>query len=187
MKRFLKVVLIFALAAESVLAAPPPADQTLKLSQGTISVGGRFAVPYVYRRSGLSQISFREDPEFSYFVYDNLRLVFSLQTEVYLRWSPIYPVTPGAFRWGALIGAEYFFPVGHNLYPFTGLHGGVRVQNLAWDQTLGVLQVPVGLLWAMNEHVALVFAVPVAVTLSKQFGFEGVEVTPGYFGVLGFF
>ncbi|HXW53121.1 MAG TPA: hypothetical protein VEL47_03340 [Myxococcota bacterium] len=179
-----KFVLVFmaCLLSETVMSSGH-----LQLNRGTMSAGGRFKMPYKYDRVGRQTISFREEPEFSYFVWDSLRLIGSAEAELSLRWSSIYPLTVGAFRWGAKLGAEYLLPVGLSIYPAFGIKGGFRVKNTLWDQTQGLLELSAGILWGVNEHVAISFGLPMELAFSKQFGFESIEISPGYLGVVGFF
>jgi hypothetical protein len=174
-------ILFIALQSEQASAA------TLDLSAGTWSLGGRFAVPYKYDRVGRSSLSFKEDPEFSYFVADNLRLIASVELELSTQWSRIRAPTTQKLFWGGKLGVEYVFDLGGSIYPFAGVKFGARVERLVFDQTQTLVEFPVGILWAMNDHVALSFAVPVEVAFTKFFTFEDVKVVPGYFGIVGFF
>jgi len=178
-----KIVLFFSFIFLSQFASATQLD----LEPGTWSLGGRFAVPYKYDRIGRQTLSFHEEPEVSFFVTDSIRLVASLEFQMTLRWSRVYPATVGRLTWGGKFGAEYLFDTGIGLYPYTGAKLGVRIQNIMFDRAQTLVEVPLGILWAMNEHVALNFAMPVEISFTKFFNFEDVSIAPGYFGAIAFF
>jgi len=181
MKRIVLFLVSSIVLSQNLFAAE------LDLSAGTWSLGGRMAIPYKYDRIGRQTLTFREEPEASLFVADSLRLVASLEFDMSMRWSRAYSPTVQKLSWGGKIGLEYLFDTGTGLYPYAGGKIGVRIQNIMFDKAQTLIEFPLGIMWAMNEHVALNFAVPVEVAFTKIFTFEDVKVAPGYFGAVAFF
>jgi len=159
----------------------------LKIEQGTVTLGGQMAVPYTYDVDGVSHITFREEPQVSYFVADRVRLVCSVEFEALLRWSTHYPLTPGLNTWGGKLGADYVWTVGSKLSLVSGVRFGLRAQNALFGYAHGLVELPFGLWYTLNENAALTFAFPIEFAFSRQFGFESLSVTPGYFGVTALF
>lgn len=173
------VFLCFLLLSSQALA--------LKTNQGTWTVGGQLVIPYTHNVKGASHINFREEPQASYFVADRIRLVASVEFEALLRWSTDYPLTLGLNTWGGKIGADYVWPVSSKLSLVSGVRCGVRAQNALFEYAHGLFELPFGIWYELNENAALTFALPIEFAFSRQFGFESVSVTPGYFGVTAFF
>ena len=181
MKIFLLPILLLSLFSTHLNA------DAFTLTTGTLSAGGRVAIPYSYKRNGENRLSFKESPEFGWFIYDNVRLVFSLELEANAYWSRIDPPAAGIFQWGGHVGCEYYFHTGFRVYPYIGLRTGIKINNLQWRNAFALLQAPVGILWPINKYVALTFSAPIEIAFSRDFGFESIDFTPGYFGAIGFF
>lgn len=159
----------------------------LKLSQGTWSVGGRFSAPIRYDRTGFYEISLREEPEFSYFIADHVRLTGSLEIGGDLRMAQPFRISSALMTWGAKFGAEYVFDAWGDLHPFVGGRLGFRVQNAYFENMHLLVAVPLGLHYAITDSVAISFEMPIELAFSPKNGFEHIEITPGYFGITAFF
>lgn len=182
MKRSLFILLPALLLVTATGFAAP-----LKLESGTWSVGGRFAFPIRYDRTGFYQISLREEPEFSYFIFDNFRLVSSIEIGGDLRMAQAFRISSALMTWGSKVGVEYVFESWGDIFPFIGAKTGFRVQNADFENMHLLLGIPLGIHWALSENVAVSFEVPIEIAFSPKNGFEHFEIIPGYFGVTAFF
>jgi len=163
-------------------------SNSLKISAGTMSIGGRFTIPFKYDSVGFYEITFQEETEFSYFVADSVRLIGAIEVAGRLTRSfRSDGFVPPTVNWGAKIGADYIFDLKGSLYPYVGLKGGFRVLNGDFGGTLGLAEISAGILWALNDKVALSFGIPLEMTFGGETGFKSLQITPGFLGLTGFF
>lgn len=176
--------------AISLVASSSFADAVagLKISAGSMSIGGRFTIPFKYDSVGFYEIAFQEETEFSYFVADSVRLVGAVEVAGRLTRSfRSDGFVPPKVSWGTKLGADYVFDLKGSIYPYVGLRGGFRVLNDDFAGILGLAEISAGILWALNDNVALSFGLPLEMTFGPATGFKSVQITPGFLGLTGFF
>ena len=162
-----------------------PVLGSIRLQSGTMLLGGHFRMPIEYNYQHQSSLKLDFGPEFAYFVLQG----FSVGGRVGLAYTPLDASTaPRApVLWDASVLVKYYYEMVDNLYLFTGLDLGLSDNEFVLVELRWSLGFPLGVLWAVNEHVGLVFGAPVKVQFKTTSFFEKVVVTPGYFGLVGFF
>ena len=163
------------------------AHASLDLSKGTMTAGGHLVAPYSYDKYNFHKFDFRFNPQFGYFVIDNLEISAKLILGTGLYWSQVRPLASGLILWGTGIETRYYFNTGSIIYPYIGAELSILIPGGVFDGSNWNIAFPAGLLLALNNHVGLNVGISTMVELSLFGDFERVVVVPGYFGVGGFF
>lgn len=180
--RIALLVVLFIAINQSTLAS-----KSFELAPGQISVGGNFQIPIEYTKNNLLSVSFQLDPEIGYFVAQGVLLSFGMITETALYRSDNSLSKSWLVIWGGHTDVRYFIHLGSEFYPYFGFGVGVKVNNLTLVTLRWSFEVPLGLLWAVNEHVGIHFAIPITVEGSVVSVFEKLRVAPAYLGLMAFF
>ena len=189
-------VLVLAVAALLLSATPARAEATLKLTSGTVQLGGAVGfTTLVDSAQGQTNTGFifTLSPSAGYFVADNLELVAAIDLSI-----PFGDYYSNSFnfyfypkRFAGELGARYHFALVSQVTGYAGLQVGF---GYTWYENSMVrnsgdftLTVPAGALVALNEHVAL--DVGLRLILSHNFEVDGWRFTVplGYLGVQAFF
>ena len=175
MKKLL-IIFLFALAISPNLSA----KTKLSLVQGTMKAGGRIQMPITIPREGDTIVGLDISPNFDYFVAKSFAIGFSPSVE---RKSLTGKNIPWSFSLG--LSGTYHFDLGGTIYPYVGAGAGISWKT----EVKGInfaLSAPVGILVALNNHVAIDFGVPIKFIFSGE-GFLGALLPIGYLGVQAFF
>jgi outer membrane protein W len=156
------------------------ARSVLSIQSSTMSAGGTIQIPITLQKGQEAQVGLTIAPTLEYF----LTRTFALGIAP----SAIKQVlTLGQSPWflGMGLTGTYYFDLRGALYPYLGVLAGVGYQT---QQELMLFQLgfPIGILVALNNHVALKMGVPIALNFSTK-GFLGAELPIGYIGVQAFF
>ncbi len=170
---------VTAAAQEDPLAAPAGGGE-LVLDAGTLQFGGVVSAQFDFG-GGWDGWRFHASPEFGYFVIDHLALTTTIGVTM--------PSSQAYSQWlvDAAFGFQYFFAAGPVL-PYVGVLAGTSIFTSRGDDGSNWyffdLNVPVGLLFPLNERVA------VDVGLRNRFSFSPgrYEISPTLcLGVQSFF
>lgn len=163
------------------------AHTTLTMSTGKMTLGGFAALPIEIDKNNDTSLKLDLKPSVGLFVYDNLLLGMDLSLKKSLFKSNALNSSLGPVSWGMSVSLHYFFNVQCSVYPYLGFGLGFKMANVALSSLSGQVKIPVGILWAIRDDIALNFAVPVEIGLSAASLYEGVKIVPGYFGVMAVF
>jgi long-subunit fatty acid transport protein len=180
-----KLSSFFSLFVVCAYLSIPCAADILELKQGTMMLGGEFSLPFEYNYKDEIQFKIDFKPAFDYFVLDN----FSVGGSLKLAYTAVDAAADerGPVVWGFHAGFKYYPRFANNLYGFTGFQLFLEQNDLDLVSSRFGFEVPLGLMWALNERVALIFSIPVKVQCKSTVFFDKVVVAPGYFGVAAFF
>ena len=190
-----KVVLV---ALALLIMAPAAKAGEFTLTQGTMQLGGvaTFDIDMEMPDKGDSVTGFALDvaPSFGYFIIDNLEL--SVGASAGMGFGDLYENAAKTFGFG--LGAKYFIALGP-VVGYAGLGVGmdfvmtddVTVDNVTVDGATTkalALGVPLGVLYPLNEHVAMDLGTVISYSMSlEDGGGASLNVPIGYLGVQAFF
>lgn len=158
------------------------ARSVLALKSSTMSAGGTVQMPITVVKGQDAVVGLSIAPALDYFVSRN----FALGIAPKISKEAISGAASPWFFEAALTGT-YYFDLGGALYPYIGAKAGIGWMS-AKEKTnfLFTLGAPVGVLVALNNHVALNFGVPINFYFTTD-GYQGAQFPIGYIGVLAFF
>jgi hypothetical protein len=184
------------LIAVQALAQEQP--KGLLLKAGTFELGGQLALTIDhYDPDGFdSQTGYRVSltPKFGYFVIDNLELnaEFTFATAFH----DLYEDSPKWIEFG--LGARYLFSIG-GIHPYLGANFGMiftlypeTEDTMDHTSKNMLLSFPIGVLIALNDHVALDFGIKIKCMIhikdnDEDVGLTVLSIPIGFLGVQGFF
>jgi hypothetical protein len=175
------------LAKSIVLQAAENVPSNLVLAPFTMTAGGSVTMPLSFDQNDHFLARLVLEPEFGIFVVKGLELAVQLRysTNIYtdVKDEPVgYPA-----RIGGGIRARYFFDTGTRFFPFIGLGGGVDKNIYIKELPLFTLDVPIGVLIAINSNVAVHIGAPIRTYIGTGTAFHPVEVMVGYLGLQAYF
>ncbi len=175
------------LALLSLSAQKINADPTPFLSKGKMHVGGFLSFPFEYDNTRTFSLGLRLEPEYGYFVINQLEIVGAgfAQTQIYRSDEP--PGRAKFVRWGGQVGANYYFDLHSSFFPYTGLHFGVHVNNLDAQTGQWFFEVPVGALFLINDRVGIRAGFPLQLIFWTNSIFHKITAGPVFLGVMVFF
>ena len=159
------------------------------LKQGTMTFGGSARMPITWDGFGNTEIKLNALPAFGYFVVDQLELAVGITVGGTLYQSEFVRSAREPLRWGAHVGLRYFFKMKQAFYPFLGVSVGADVAELRFRSANIWVEIPMGVLFFIQENWALQFGAPLRMTFVPPpiFGIGSFEWSPGYLGVQVFF
>ena len=182
--------IIFAVLCVVLLATPAFAqDPQITTKAGTMSMGGAltFDIDMLIPDQGDSTTGFQLNvlPTFGYFLMDNLALEGGLLFN--MGFGDLYE--DAGMNLGFGVGAKYYIPMGRMaIYVGAGLGMSFYVPEEGDTQKSLAIAVPAGILYAMNQWVALDLGLRFSYTMSLEDGGASYMTIPiGYFGVQAFF
>lgn len=156
----------------SLLLTIPSFGECLKLRPGTLSLGGQITVPLLVSKDGAFSTDVNISPQIGYFPLSQLEMIVDFS---YLL---------STARGQSSLLTEYIFLTETPIFPYVGAGFGVIFGG---PEVKLVPKVPVGILIALGPCVALDIQVLLEAQFSPSSGFEQFSITPGYFGIRGFF
>lgn len=153
---------------------------SLAIGPGTMHLGGTVQMPIKAPKHGATYIGFKFTPSFDYFLTKGFAFGISPTVQ---KESVTNQKAPWSF--GVDVRGTYHFTLGGTVYPYLGASAGVIHQTKS-DRTLFQATIPLGILVALNNRVALDFGLPLQFSFSSN-GYEMFEMPIGYAGVRGFF
>jgi len=171
-------------AAEKAAAAKD--DVSLKLTKGTMQAGGTVAFVIDFNAAnGFSRAlySLNIAPEFGYFVIDNLELGARFQ------FVPTFGDTPFQGVLALDFGAKYHFKIAPRFAMYAGLLIGPGIEWVDGQGSTGRFDVelPVGVLFALNQHVALDLGFRFNLIQNFSPSSTRISIPIGYLGVQSYF
>ncbi len=182
MKKVAAVVAALVLGIGAVAGA---AD--LQTTSGTMQLGGAvtFDINMYMPKSGSNATSYQLGfaPEFGYFIMDNLEILGVLNATM-----AFGDATDKTKHIGFGAGARYILKMGA-MSPYFGLLVGMNFAIPDEGSTVKAFDIiaPIGLMYALNEHVALDFGLKVTFSLGLDDQGNWLMVPIGYLGVQAFF
>ncbi len=180
------------LVAIAMMIMAPAADAAeMKLSKGTMQVGGtvtldiEIVMPDSDELDNVTGAHLGVSPSFGYFIMDNLELLVAANFG--MGFGDLYDGAAKDLGFGA--GLKYF----HRLGPVFGYAGVTVGMDFVLpdegDTTKALaIGVPIGVLWPLNMRVALDLGTVVSFTKSLEDGGSSfLNVPIGYLGVQAFF
>ncbi len=183
----MKRIVSFASALALVVALAPAAD-ALQLTKGTMQLGGAatFDIDMTMPEVGDGETGFRLNvlPSVGYFLMDNLELVGT--AGLGMGFGDLYD--PSSTLVGFGVGAKYYMPVS-NMFMYFGAQVGMGFIMPDQGDTLKnlVISIPIGLLFPLNEHVAMDFGTMITYNMGMDDQGSSLNVPIGYLGVQAFF
>lgn len=175
----MKKIILNALLIALTLSTSASAKTKLSLGAGSMNAGGSMQMPIIIPKDGDTLVGLNFSPTFNYFVVRNFSLGFAGSVE---RASLTAKNLPWNFSLG--LSTKYYFDLGP-IYPYVG--GGVAMGWKTQIEGLNfIFSAPVGVLVALNSHVALDFGVPINFYFNRD-GYFGAKLPIGYLGVQAFF
>jgi hypothetical protein len=167
----------------------PTTSGGLQITGGTMQLGGglAFRIDAVMPDEGDTTTGYvlGIEPSFGYFIIDGLEVVGNVGVD--LSFGDLY--TDSDIPIWFTVGARYVIDLGMIIYPYAGAQVGMRfdIPNEGDTTKWLLLDVPLGVMLALNEHVALDLGarVDVGIYLDDP-GMTQLMVPIGYFGVEAF-
>jgi hypothetical protein len=195
----MRALAFLSLTAMLLSANPAQAETALKLTAGTLQLGGIATGSYNAQmgprlnRSGeivddtISGFRLALAPEIGYFVIDKLAVIGGVSYGA--GFGKLYRDTAGLVTF--FVGARFYMPMGWPVTPYGGLDFGMGFGLPTDDLELSKamqFQGTVGALLPLNEHVAVDFGLRATYAMSLEDGGVDQFLMPfGYFGLQSFF
>ncbi len=173
MKKF-SLIIVCLLISQGIYAR-----SVLNIKTKTMSVGGSIQMPLQFPKNGPTIIGLTIAPMFEYFLSRSFALTFapSIEKPAFNAQSPLL--------YALALGGTYYMNLGGAIYPYIGALAGLGGQT-GEKELHFELGIPLGILVALNSHVALKFGLPVTFYF-HQSGYRGAHIPFGYIGVSAFF
>ena len=165
------------------------ADQN-PTEEGRWSLSGSVSFPFEYNKYRLSTFAYSIRPKVSYLPFSNFEISGGFTLASILNSSFTVPPrtqAPSQLYWGLSLGTNYFVPLESQVRPCIGVDFGFIMNKWQYKQIAWYLQLLAGITWFMNDHVALIFGVPVSWDFSSTAIFEKLTIDPGYLGIKAYF
>jgi len=163
-------------------------DAVMKLEQWTMTAGGSVSLPLHFDRNDNFMARLILEPEYGIFVANGLELTgqlrysTSLYTNVTEGLDEEYPTT-----YGFAVRMRYFFDTGTRFFPFIGLGLGAEWKNRIAGTPKAAIEVPIGVLIALNSYVAVHLGAPIRTYIDAGTLLSPTEVLIGYAGLQAYF
>lgn len=155
------------------------AKARLAIGPGAMKAGGHIHMPITFPKGGHAIVGLDIAPSFDYFVSRGFSL--GISTSV----GRVSLTGDHPWKFSIFPRGIYHVEFGGLIYPYFGASAGVEwsteIKGIAF-----LLAAPVGILIALNSHVAIDFGVPVQFIFSGD-GYLGAKLPIGYLGVQAFF
>jgi len=133
------------------------------LTQHKINIGGNFSLPFQFKANGSYVIGISASPQLGYFILDDFEIFGRLTASGELSKSDsLIEPRPKELFFGFGVGFNYYFQASSNLYPYVGAAWNMSGPsgNFFGDSMLMIFDFPVGVLFFVNQNIALNLALP---------------------------
>ena len=156
------------------------------LKKHRMNIGGRLSFPVEIDRFNHFYWIIDAGPYLGFFLADNLELRGNLDVNAkYELAQPSIVKTP--VFWNTSLQTIYYFNASKYWKPYIGVGIGVGLMDLNIYSLNGIIDIPIGILFSINNDFAFDVGMPIHVHMSMKSFREKVKMFPGAFSLRYFF